>query len=98
MVYLSFEALVSLFRIPYVYYVARLNVVEYLGDSLFRVLPLIVVQTVVSLGMSYVFSSEWRFLFSLPVSFLVGLLFAWTVVLTVKERTQVASIFKKNKP
>ena len=98
MVYLSFEALVSLFRIPYVYYVARLNVVEYLGDSLFRVLPLIVVQTVVSLGMSYVFSSEWRFLFSLPVSFLVGLLFAWMVVLTVKERTQVASIFKKNKP
>ena len=98
MAYLAVEVLVSIFRIPYVYYVAKLDVIEYLSDSLFRVLPLIVVQILVSLGMLHGFDSEWRFLFSLPISFFVGGLVTWMTVLTVRERTQVTSMFKKNKP
>ena len=93
--YLAMEALVAMFRIPYVRYVAKLDVVEYLSDSLFRVLPLIVIQVAMAMGMQYACSSQWRFLFSLPVCFLVGLTVTWGVVMNGPERKQVRAMFKK---
>lgn len=93
--YLAMEALVAMFRIPYVRYVAKLDVVEYLSDSLFRVLPLIVIQVAMAMGMQYACSSQWRFLFSLPVCFLVGLAVTWGVVMNGPERKQVRAMFKK---
>ncbi len=94
--YLAMEALVAMFRIPYVYYVAKLNVMEYLCDSLFRVVPLIVVQAVMATGMQYACHSQWRFLFSLPLCFLVGLVVTWVLVMNKAERKQVGAMFKKD--
>lgn len=95
--YLIIETLVALFRIPYVYYVAKLDIAEYLYDSLLKVLPLIVVQAFLANGMLYVCDSEWRFLISLPLCFFVGMLVAWFLVMNGVERKHVSAMLKKTR-
>lgn len=95
--YMSVEALVALMRIPYVKMAVGLNVGEYLRDTIVRVLPLMLLLAVVSWGMNQLSHHTLSFLWTIPTSVLLGVLFVWKGVLSKEEQEKLCEILKKKR-
>ena len=93
-VYVLVEVLVAVFRVPYVRFMAGLNVVFFLRDTLGRIIPLIAILILFTMSIAQLTESEWRFLFSIPVSVVLGLVFAWVLVLDKIERDDLRNMLK----
>ena len=50
---------------------------------------LIIFMAAVSLSLKHTSTSAYRFFYSIPIAYIAGIVFAWAVVLTSKERKKI---------
>lgn len=84
--YLGAEVFVSMARLPYFSILYGFSIKKYMSDVLFPVLPVLMVQMIVGFVFTHCVNIPYRFLVSLPVSFIVGVAFVWQFSLNVSEK------------
>lgn len=92
--FVATEALVAMLRLPYMRNTAGLDVRHYIYVVFGRNSLLVLFMTLVSFSLKFTSTSVYRFLFSIPLAYMAGAVFAWFVVLTGKERSKILSSIK----
>ena len=87
--FVAVELLVALIRLPYMHLVSGLDMKHYIRTVLGRNSLLIIFMAAVSLSLKHTSTSAYRFFYSIPIAYIAGIVFAWTVVLTSKERKKI---------
>ncbi|MBR4594172.1 MAG: hypothetical protein IKO33_06300, partial [Bacteroidaceae bacterium] len=62
-----------------------------------RIIPLILLMLAVSNLLKYCIDMNLRFIVTIPVSVIIGVLYSWFCVLNREERTGLLNMFAKNK-
>ena len=86
LLYLLFEILSAILRIPYLHYTCGLNVVEYIKNVFVRLSPLVIFEGLVSWEIIRLVDIPFRFVLTGCVAVLAGIVASWTMVLDAKER------------
>lgn len=92
--YVATELLVALIRLPYMHYVSGLDMKHYVKTVLGRNSLLIIFMIAVSFCLKLTTTSTFRFLFSIPIAYILGIAFTWVVVLSGKERKKIKTSIK----
>ena len=92
--YVATELLVALMRLPYMHYVSGLDMKHYVKTVLGRNSLLIIFMIAVSFCLKLTTTSNFRFLFSIPTAYILGIAFTWVVVLSGKERKKIKTSIK----
>lgn len=90
--YILIECFVMLLRIPYLKRTAGLNVNDYLRNTILPLLPLIAILLLISWGCTIFFHFRLRFLLTVPISIIAGIITAWEVTLNNSEREYIGSL------
>lgn len=93
--FVSVEAIVAFARLPYMHIQAKLNVSHYLKTVLGHNLLLLVFMIFATIIICHTSDYTYRFLYSIPTLYILGVLFAWFVVLNGKERNGIKTLFIK---
>jgi O-antigen/teichoic acid export membrane protein len=92
--YIIVEAIVAAIRIPFMKATAGLHVTDYLKHTVLPLLPLIATMMLVSWACTQYLHFPFRFMFTVPVSILGGLLVAWQLSLSGKERQYITKLIR----
>jgi O-antigen/teichoic acid export membrane protein len=91
---LCVEVVTSAARIPFLKYTAGLSISTYLRDTILSVLPLICSLLLFSWGCTKLMHFPFRFLLSIPLSVVFGLVVAWTISLHHGERQYITNLLR----
>lgn len=93
--FVAVEALVAFSRLPYMHVVSGLNVTHYLKTVLGQNLLLLAFMVAATIVICHVSDYTYRFLVSIPTLYIIGVVFAWHIVLDKRERQSIKVMFKK---
>lgn len=88
------EALTSVARIPFLKVTAGLNITAYIRHTIWPILPLIGSLSVFCWGMTHLMHFSFRFLLTLPLSFIFGLVMAWMFSLQAEEKQYITYLLR----
>jgi O-antigen/teichoic acid export membrane protein len=91
---LIIEAVTSVARLPYLKFSAGLSITKFLHYSILPVLPLAGILLLFSWGCTHILHFPFRFLLTIPLSILFGLMATWVICLRSKERQYITSLLK----
>ena len=95
--YIVVEFSVAMTRLFYMKKVIGLSIKQFSKNVFLRLLPLCSASFIVPLIIRFSFNGEYRFIFNLAISFLLGLLVMWHITLTKGERNVVLDTLYKLK-
>lgn len=93
--FVSVEALVAFARLPYMHIQAKLDISHYLKTVLGHNILLLAFMILATIIVCHTSNYTYRFLYSIPTLYILGVLFAWFVVLSDKERKGIKALFIK---
>lgn len=96
MAYIAIEAIVAIYRIPYMKYFAGLHIMSYFREVLLPLAPLIVVCSLTCYGVVSFFSFSYRFILCACLSIIVGVWAMWQFTLSLSERCYIKELVRKN--
>lgn len=91
---LIIEAVTSVARIPFLKVTAGLNISDYLRYTVWPLLPLITVMALSSWGCTRLLHFPFRFMLTIPLSVIIGMMAAWTFSLRATERQYIVNLMK----
>lgn len=89
------EASIAILRIPYLKYTSGLNITDYLRQTVIPLIPLLGLLLSVSWACTQFLHFPFRFLFTIAICIITGLITAWTFTLTKNERAYISGLIKK---
>ena len=95
--YIGIELIMALVRLPYMHKTIGIDVAHFIRYVFLRIIPLILLMLAVSNLLKYCIDMNLRFIVTIPVSVIIGVLYSWFCVLNREERTGLLNMFAKNK-
>ncbi len=96
-VYLIIEIIMAVLRIPYMKFDMNLNVGQFLKNAISPLLPVIVVNLLVSLALHHWVNFKYAFFLNIAIAMLISVTVIWVITLSTEEKAFTTALFSKLK-
>lgn len=96
-VYVAIELCVAIIRLPYLHATTGLYVGKYLSTVITPLIPLVLIEGAVCVGITYLFDFRYRFLVTIAIAALVGLATLFMCSLNKGEKEFIINIIRRRK-